>query len=245
MITLGNLLKSSLASIIITSTPIQSEGFLNYPTNTRALNTPEQLDVQIEDVINNAISQAIESFGGRPYSWETGAYCSSYVARYLSILGLPVERVIDSPYTYVPRIDSPIPDSSTYMQLNWFENFNIEFGGGYLEIVNSNELEILDWATVPVGSLLYLEKAGLSQYGTDEVAHVAIFSGFNEEGEPLFSDFAAGMSSGPMTDRTIRQLLVGVNGDGRGGLVLNGTNGPVHTYIINVTGILTHLSEVV
>lgn len=237
MITLKKLLKNCLASTIITSTPIQSEEFLNYPTSIRTLNILGQVDVQIEDIINNAISQAIESFGGRPYSWETGAHCSSYVGRYLRILGLPVERVIDSPYAYVPRIDSPIPDSSTYMQLNWFENFNLHYGGIFMLVVYSYELQELDWRDIPLGSLIYMEQAGLSQYGEDEVQHVAIFTGINNEGMPVFSDFAAGMTNGPMTERSLDRLVFGVNGDGEGGHLFEGRNGPVHTYIIDTIGI--------
>lgn len=237
MITLRNLLKSSLASIIIISSPGQNSDFLNYPTNIFNSENLSDIEISIEDVVNNAVREAAESFNGAPYSWETGAYCSSYVARYLSILGLPVERVVDSPYQYQPSVNSPIPDSSTYMQLNWFENFNLHYGGGFMLAVYSYELQELDWRNIPIGSLIYMERAGLSQYGEDEVQHVAIFTGTNNEGVPLFSDFAAGMTNGPMTERSLTRLVLGVNGDGEGGHLFEGRNGPVHAYIIDTIGI--------
>jgi hypothetical protein len=144
---------------------------------------------------HSAVKSAIKSFNGAPYSWEGGAYCSSYIARVANHLGLTINSRTGI------ETETLLPPSGTKLQRDWLMRNFPKYGK---EIPMNKLLEPSAWKNVMPGSLFFLPSA-IAQNGYNQPSHVAVYTGWELKG-PLFSDFAEGMKTGPQKDRTLSDL---------------------------------------
>lgn len=147
-------------------------------------------------ITESATNAAIKHFGDVPYSWDTGAFCSSYAAELVSHFGL-ANDVWEGKGT-----DILFPATGTKLQRDWFKNKNIG-----VEIGMSFLLKPDNWKNMNPGTLFYLSTKN-GQNGYNQPYHVAIYTGWDNKKGPLFTDFAGGMKHGAEKDRTLNDIAV-------------------------------------
>jgi hypothetical protein len=217
---------------------------------------PYGLEDSPETRLALAASLAAKSeLNGVAYSWYSLdlAQCSGFVSRYLSYLGLPVELITESPKRYQPENGSPIPASSTHMQVARFRLLDQEVGGGYtLSLTVAELLEHPDeWLTlygIQPGSLIYWTKAE-AQIEYNGWVHVVILIGYTDTGEPVMADFAAGMNKGPMVGRSLREVANGLywsnqaNGWDLSPYPTNSNPDPLRVFVVDTLSIIESVQE--
>ena len=204
--------------------------------------------VSAQDNILDAVRAAEAELEGIAYSWYSLelAHCSGFVSRYLEHLGLPTKLDVTAPTAYTPLPTSPIPASSTHMQVARFELLNEEVGGGYTQVTTVETLlrRPSGWNLMGIkpGSLIYWSKAE-AQIEYNGWAHVTILLGYDASQLPIFADFAAGMNNGPMLGRSLKQIADGLYWSG----ITRDWDltpydslenpGPLRAYVVDVFGI--------
>lgn len=145
-----------------------------------------------------AAEAAIASIPG-PYSWEEYRQCSTFISAYLEKLGLPI-----SDKTERAAVSSGMfPWSGTLRQVKWLrQNLPSEY------IHDEPLIDFLNgklWDEILPGEVVYLTRPGAFHNGYDTYYHVAALVGYQENGQPQFSELAAGMRSASV-ERTFAQL---------------------------------------
>lgn len=221
--------------VILVNFPVYAQGELSYGLEN-TIYTQTALE---------AAMAAKNELDGVAYSWYgiELAHCSGFGSRYLERLGYPVELVNESPYRYVPENQSPIPASSTHMQVMRFELLNAQLEDDYTFYISVEELLAadFDWQTrIQPGSLIYWSKAE-AQISYNGWAHVTILLGYQaNSGEPIFAEFAGGMNNGPMLGRSLKEVADGLYySDALQRLDLTPygePSQPLQAYVVNVIG---------
>ncbi len=160
-----------------------------------------------------ALEVALQNMAGQGYSWTSLNHCSGFTAVYIQQLGIPIGSDLQGLHSYIPDPEV-FPNSSTTKQVTWFEFVDNNLAG---DIVINYPVNYLlnnqDWEDlgIPIGSIIYFAEP-IGHNGYNDYTHVAILSGYTEEGGPIFAEFAGGMGDGPQDGRTLDEVARGVYG---------------------------------
>lgn len=151
----------------------------------------------------SAVSNAIQSFDGAPYDWNTNAHCSSFASKVITQFGYPEEEGFNS------KDINRFPKSGTVFQSDWLKKldkslYSLSGKSFGTEVPMKQILETEYWTNKNPGTLVYLASA-ISHNGYNKVSHVAVFNGIDKN-IPLFAEFSPPMLKGPQTNRTLDQL---------------------------------------
>jgi hypothetical protein len=155
----------------------------------------QPLDAYNREVLaEQAFNASKTFFGGLPYDWNEGRYCSTLSSNYAENLGLTIS------YT---QSSEGMPWAGTVAQTKWIES---HYAAPYFFKLDLKELVSKSvWRSVPVGSLVYLPTA-ISHNGYDQYSHVVIFMGWEKQ-EPIFAEYSAIMKNGPQDGRTLTDIM--------------------------------------
>jgi len=91
-------------------------------------------DISVKyDLMEQALIVALDHFDGIPYSWETGAHCSTFVGDYMQNLGFPTEIDNERLGRYEPKETSPFPGANTFKQNKRLIRLNEDLNGDYYQ----------------------------------------------------------------------------------------------------------------
>jgi len=132
-----------------------------------------------------------------PYSWEEYRSCSTFISAYMRQLSFPVSGLAGQ-YSKHP---DPFPFSGTVEQVSWVRR-------NYPEYTHDAPLQdFLDgklWDRLMPGDVIYLQTA-IGHNGYNSYYHVVVLVGYDNAGEPVFAELAAGMNNASTT-RTFEQM---------------------------------------
>lgn len=181
----------------ISALPFRLESIHNLETTSS--NDTMVMSLMTESAVNNAI----QSFGGAPYDWNTNSHCSSFASKVVTQFGYPEAEGFNS--NDINRFSK----SGTVFQSEWLKKldeslYSLSGKSFGTEVPMKQILKTEYWEHKNPGTLVYLASA-ISHNGYNKVSHVAVFNGIGTNG-PSFAEFSPAMLKGPQTNRTLEQL---------------------------------------
>jgi len=132
-----------------------------------------------------------------PYSWDEFRTCSTFVSAYLRQLSFPVDGLQGQYSNYL----DPFPFSGTVEQVSWARRNYPQFTH---DAPLKDFLEGRLWDQLMPGTVIYLQTA-VGHNGYNAYYHAVVLVGYDNAGEPLFAELAAGMDNASTT-RTFEQM---------------------------------------